>query len=104
MTANLTATGVERGASEVRQRLHRELSLSAQCLVDVGSEFEWKAVRRLARAVGRSHGMRVHSHLIRHRHGKDWPRVLAVWNPDYVATEAELRSAALAMDAWLQSH
>ena len=85
-----------------RTAIARELLPYGLYWTEVGSEFEWKAVRRLARAIGRRHGIRVHSRLVPPHQEQDWPRRLALWNPDFEVTEADMRRAALAMDAFLQ--
>ena len=72
-------------------------------MVEVDSEFRWRNVRRLARAIGRQHGLRVHSHLLASRSGEPWPRSLALWDESREITAADRNRAALAMDAWLRS-
>ncbi len=86
-----------RTASELRAYLRRELAEMGWCDVEVASEFEWKAARRLARAVGRTQGFRVHSRLHRRAVPTDWPRTLTVWDPEMQADAADLRRAALAL-------
>ena len=86
-------------ASTVREFLHRELIQTGYCDVVVVSEFEWKATRRLARAVGKTLGMRVLSQIRRTREPTGWPRVLTVWDPDMEVDLRELMKAALAHGA-----
>ena len=86
---------------EVRLHLQKKYGWYS---VEVASEFEAKNVRRLARAIGKNLGIRVHSGLAQKRQdAAPWPRVLHLWNPDVVVSEADMREAALAMDAFLRS-
>ena len=86
-------------ASKVRAFLHRALVETGYCDVVVGSEFEWKATRRLARAVGKTLGMRILSQLRRTREASGWPRVLTVWDPAMEVDPRELMKAVLAHGA-----
>ncbi len=85
-----------------RDTLNQELMLSGWCVTDVASEFDWKNVRRLARAIAKRHGIRVHTHLAQSKGETDWPRPFFVWDPDRKPSEADHRRAAMALDAFLR--
>jgi hypothetical protein len=87
-------------ASTVRAFMRTELIHTGYCDVTVGSEFEWKATRRLARAVGKTVGMRVHSHLRPPSRRREWPRLLWIWDPDMEVDPRDLRKQAFARGAW----
>jgi hypothetical protein len=82
-----------------RTRLRHDLLLRGFVSVEVGSEFEAKGLRSLARMIGKKHRIRVHSHLGPRESDTEWPRTLHLWNPDQEVTQADLRQAANAMDA-----
>jgi uncharacterized protein YraI len=95
------ATMPTRTAAELRTHLRRELRDMGWCDVEVGSEFAWKATRRLARAVARSDGFAVRSHLHQASASAAWPRVLTIWDPEMQADPSELRRAASAHGLFL---
>ena len=79
-------------------RLRGDLLLRGYVSLEVGSEFETKSLRGLARTIGKKHRIRVHSHLGPRSSNTGWPRTLHLWNPDQEVTEVGLRQAANAMD------
>ena len=87
-------------ASALSVFIREELVRTGYCDVTVGSEFEWKAKRRLARAIGTTLGMRVHSWLRPAKGRDEWPRLLWIWDPDMEVDPYEVRKQALAHGAF----
>ena len=72
--------------------------------LEVDSEDDWQAIRRLAQSAANRLEVRASTHLdARTGHG-EWPRLLQIWNPDREALDVNVRRAAraAAIDAFLR--